>query len=496
MFNLKKIISLILLCVLLISVSGCRTKDPVATGYNGPTIELKYYKVFDKAEVMEPLIRAYQAQNPGVKITYKTFDDFSEYQKAVIDEMAEGAGPDIFSMQNTWFIPNYKKLIPMPAAKGNPDVFSKTFVEVAYNDLVRPDENGVSQVYGIPLTVDSLALYYNKDHFEDRIPERGYPASTWGGIKEDVKLLNKKSSTEEGTGSGSVFDVSGIAMGRADNISRAVDIVYLLFLQYGVDFYDDKISQSTFSAHSGSGDVAYPGMEALKLFTSFSRPDSDNYSWDQYIADEDSSAQEIATFAAGKVSMIVGYAYTYDEIMKEIDSLNKTKGVKGISKDAVKVVPIPQLVDPKKSTEKRVTYASYFAETVSKNCKNPDIAWDFLIFMSSKENEQKYFEKTHKPTSLRAMIDEQKKDPIYGVFAEQIGYAESFPIVDYYRYKEIFTNVINQANAGGVSTAELGDASTLIDNMLPMDGFMTTAKKIDTKKKTTPEEEKEKMKAN
>jgi len=459
MKNLKKFIGLVLVVVILFSLSACRSKDATTTNKDYKGVTLTYYKVFDGTDVIEPLLSEYRKTHPGLEIVYKKFDDFDEYQKVVLNEMAEGKGPDIFSMQNTWFMSNYKKLTPMPSNIGTPDQFAKLYADVAYKDLVRPDDNGDEQVYGIPLTIDSLALYYNKSHFEDRIPGQGMPSSTWDGIKNDVSLLNK---IDPQTGD---FAVSGIAMGRADNISRAVDIFYALFLQMGGNFYDQYISKATFAAQKGRSEIVYPGLEALRLFLSFSNLKEKNYSWSENSAEHASDAQEIAAFAQGKASMIIGYSFTYQDILNQIKLL-ESKGIKTIDKSEIKVTELPQLYDPAKSTAKRVTYASYFAETVSKNCKRPDIAWDLLTVMGDKPQLQMYYDKTHKPTSRRDMIQDQGKDPIYGVFARQIGYAESFPIIDYYRYNELFSSIINKANLENVTNTDFIDVQDLITKMV------------------------------
>jgi ABC-type glycerol-3-phosphate transport system substrate-binding protein len=465
---LKKSFSIFLLFLVLFSfvLSGCRNKTPEDKGADYSGIELTYYKVFDGSDVIEPLISKYEADHPGLKINYKMFSDFSEYESAIINEMAEGEGPDIFSMQNTWFVSNYKKIAPFPKDLGTPADFSETFVDVASSDLVRTNSDGVLNIYGLPMTVDNLALYYNKSHFEDRIPTKGKPSTTWEGIKEDVMLLNKIDNSFDR------FEVSGIALGRADNISRAVDILYMLFLQYGVDFYNDNISQSAIASRKGSSTLDYPAQEALKLFASFSDSAQKHYSWNEFVVDDDSDSMEIEAFARGDVSMIIGYAYTYDLILKEIEKL-KNENQSVINKSVIKVAPIPQLYDPDISNDKRVTYASYFAETVSRNCEHPDLAWDFLIFLTNKENLEYYFKETHKPTSRRDLIEAQKKDPIYGVFASQVGFAESFPILNYYRFKEIFTELINNVSRGlDYYDSGILKAQDLINDMLPEEGVL------------------------
>jgi len=470
MFSLKKSTTVVLILAVFATafLASCRSKEPGPKAENYLGVELTYYKVFDDSSVIKPMIDAYIVEHPGLKINYRQFSDFDEYQKTILNEMAEGEGPDIFSMQNTWFAANFRKLAPMPKEFGGVADFEETFVDVAYKDLVRVDDEGAERVFAVPMSVDTLALYYNNAHFEDRLPIKGRPSKTWEGIKEDVVALNKVNNGL------SRFEVSGIAMGRADNISRAVDTFYLLFLQHGGQFYNDNISEAVFAGKHG-GVVNYPALEALEFYTSFADSDQKYYSWNEFTASDDNDAKEIEAFAAGDVSMMIGYSYMYDEILDQIDALSST-GVDAIDDSDIRIAQIPQLYDPEVSNDKRVTYASYFAETVSKNSENPDIAWDFLIHMTGRDNLQYYFEKLNKPTSRRDMIEDQMTDPNYGVFAQQIGFAESFPIMDYYRYKEIFEAVINVAAENFAGRSSLGEAQDLIDKMLPIEGLINPKK--------------------
>lgn len=466
--NFRKGRMLYILVVLLVatSLSGCRMKEAPKKAEDFSGIELTYYKVFDGSDVMEPFIDDYIAKHPGLKINYRMFSDFDEYQRVILNEMAEGEGPDIFSMPNTWFLSNYRKVNPLPLEVGTPDAFAATFVDVASKDLVRPDQNGVKKIYALPMTVDTLALYYNKSHFEDALPEKGRPSSTWEGIKEDVIALNKEDN------SFGRFERSGIALGRADNISRAVDILYLMMLQHGTKFYNSDITKAIFAGRQDN----FPGLKALELFASFSDPNKKHYSWNEYIVDDDTDGMEIEAFAAGKVSMIVGFSYTRDAILNQISLLN-SRGEKSIDKSDIRIAQIPQLYDPKVSSQKRVTYGSYFAETVSRNSQYPEIAWDFLLELTSKENLAQYFEETHKPTSRRDMIEDQKKDANYGIFASQIGFSESFPILDYYTYKDAFSESIRRANENGAAGADISYAQDKVNELIPAEGVLPEVKK-------------------
>lgn len=449
--------------------AGCfRTKEYVNT-QSDEMVELTYYKLFDDSEVMDPIIQEYRALFPNVKINYRKFIDDEEYYNLILNELAEGEGPDIFSVPNTWFVKNYKKVSPAPSNMLPYQVFEDTFVSVTMDDLVKPDpDSGELLVHGIPMTVDTLALYYNKEHFDDALPAQGKPSITWDGIKEDVFSLTKKDNSFER------FKVAGIAMGFADNISRAVDIVYLLMLQDGGDIYDQNYQKAIFAQQQGvgsNGAVIKPGPNALELYTGFADSTNKNYSWNSYLADADSSEKEITTFARGKVSMIIGYSYMYEQIVDEIGEL-QSKGLSTIDPDVIRIAPIPQKNDPAQSTEKRVAYAHYFAETVARTSDHPEWAWDFLVFATSKESLQHYNEKTHKPTSRRDMIEELQADPVYGVFAQQIGFAESFPIYDEMEYKNIFTKAIESVLATKSPADAMKIAQDEINAMLPSEGLI------------------------
>lgn len=456
--------------------SGCFEKPPTQKTQKPAKVELVYYKLFDDEDVMNPLIQQYQSEHPNVVINYRKFTDPAEYEKLIVNELAEGEGPDIFSMPNSWFLRNSKKLTPLDPKVFSPKGFAESFVRVAENDLVLADQDGNEKVYGIPLTVDTLALYYNKSFFEDKIPSRGRPAETWEELKEDVFKLTKKDNSFER------FELSGIALGRSDNLLRALDVYYLMMIQYGVKFYNDNYSQAVFAQQKSitpAGVSITPAQEALKLFTSFALPSNKNYSWNSYLADPNSATKEIDTFAKGKVAMIFGYSYLYQQILDQVEDL-KSKGIKTINISDIKIAPAPQVNDPKTSTQKRDAYANYFAETVSRTSEHSDVAWDFLLFISSKENLKFYNEKTHRPTSRRDMIDDQMKDPVYGVFAEQIGYAESLAVYDTVFFSNTFAKAMNSV----LATVSVNDALQLaqseINSVLPSEGLSVRKKAANT----------------
>ncbi len=455
---MKRLIATLVIAILVV-LPGCRTKfgqQEVAK----EDVTLTFYGLFDSEEIYKPMIQSFESENKHVEIVYKKFTNPDDYLDLIINELAEGEGPDIFMMHNSWFPKHYKKLTPAPDTVVNTDIFKSLFVDIASEELIIPDENGIEKVWGVPTYIDTLALYYNDEHIEEAIPSRGTPATTWSGIAGDVIQLNREDQ------SFSRFERAGIALGRHDNILRAFDILMMLMLQYKVDFYNEDLTTVTFNKDSNA-------VSALELFTSFGLSSQPNYSWNRYLADADSPEKELETFAKGQVSMVIGYSYAYEDIVDLITTLDK-QGEDVISKSDIKIQEIPQVYDPDTSSETREAYASYFVPVVSRTTENSQEAWEFLASLADEENLSYYNEQTHRPSALRSMINDQMDDPIYGVFAAQVGYAESLPMADPEKYEEFFLEGVENVLNTSRSSDMINSIAQAIQELIPSDGVKPT----------------------
>lgn len=469
--NINKLLIMFLVTALVTGVlGGCFKKTAKEKVEAAKPVELVYYKLFDDEDVIRPLIQQYVTMHPLVTIKYRKFEDQNDYYRTILNELAEGEGPDIMSVPNYWVKKNAKKITPLDPIYASVQDFQDTFVSVAEKDLVFSDpRDGVKKIFALPMTVDTLALYYNKSLYEDRVPSRGRPGETWAEFQEDVFQLTKADNSFER------FEVAGTAIGRADNIARAMDILYLMMLQYKVKFYNDGLTKAEFSRQSavGSNGVSYnPATEAMDLYTSFGLASRKNYSWNEYMSDANSDVKEVEAFARGKVATIFGYSYLYEQILDQIEQL-KRQNVKTIDPSIIRISPVPQVNDPATSTEKRDAFANYFVETVGRNSENPDVAWDFVMFMTTQDNQKYYNEKTNRPTSRRDLIEDQMQDATYGVFAEQVGYAESILVFDWNVYSELFGEAISKVIA---TTSKPKEALRIVEDeinkLLPIEGIL------------------------
>ncbi|MBI2003564.1 MAG: extracellular solute-binding protein [Parcubacteria group bacterium] len=369
-------------------------------------VELEFWGVFDQPAAFNEAIRIFRQANPNVNIRYVPFS-FEEYEKAVIDALASGRGPDIWFIQNTWLPKHKDKLSSLPQDDKELNYklfnFRQDFVDAAEADLV---DNG--QIYALPLYVDTLALYYNKNLFNSAGIAR--PPANWDDFNEAVKTLTKFDSKGNIT-------TSGAAIGTARNINRSTDILMLLLLQSGSQMIDRTRNEATFAAPAGFQRV---GETALEYYTDFANPAKSVYTWN------DSQFYSIDAFTTERTAMMFNYSHHIPTIRSKAPRLNFD----------VALMPQP------KNSSVRVDYANYFAPAVSAASKNKDAAWKFLLYLSSREGALSYLRETLRPSARRDLIDFQKTDPDLGVYAQQALTARGWYQVDSGAIEKIFADMI------------------------------------------------------
>ncbi len=413
-----KILSLLVMVTLLAAGCGGGGAKP-----QGP-VTLTFWKTFEDSENMQVLIDMYQAKNKNVQIVY-TKKNIENYESDLLNALAAGTGPDIFSIHNSWLPKYMDKVVPADAKAFPFKEYKDAFVDVAVQDFTRDNK-----IYAVPLTVDSLALYYNKDLMGT--VGIATPPKTWSELSSHVQRLKKQDTT-------GYFSRSAVAAGTNSNINRAVDILYLYMLQRGVIPYSADGTQPTFDQGIyKNGNYVNPAEDALDYYTSFASPLKSNYNWN-YRSD-----YSIDAFANGRVAYMYNYSYARATIIQKAPQLNFD----------VAPVPQPNLDDP------AVNFANYWGEAVSKQSKNQAAAWDFLKFISSKEALDAYYAHTKYPSSRKDLIELQTQDPDIGVFASANLTAKAFYRPDQAKMDAIFGQTIDNIILKGFTTSQaIGQAA-------------------------------------
>ncbi|MBI5413341.1 extracellular solute-binding protein [Candidatus Peregrinibacteria bacterium] len=434
----------IVVVVSFIAIRCARTRTPSS----GPAA-LTFYGLAD-SDVFDPIITRYKSNHPGVTIKYKKFNDPVEFENLLVNEVAEGQGPDIFYLHNTWLPRHIKKLVPLKSDTFTQQKFSETYVNVTADDFIQPDPaDGNRKIYALPLYVDTLALYYNKSIYEKKLPEKGKPANNWDALKEDASKLRKQ--TQDG-----VLEEGEIALGRADNIRLAADIIYNFFLQSGVDFYNKDFKNAQFAG---------PGQESFDYFLSFSDKKNKNYSWSADIVPSSSPLKEVEAFLAGKVSAILAYSDLYPALETHLKNV-KSRNPSVISLSDIAVMPVPQIATNEADYK---VLADYYGLAVSRNSKNAQAAWDFVQFATSQAESKAFHQKTKLPAARRDLIEEQKKEPITDVFVSQVGYAGSYRLFSDVKFRKFMNEAVQNALSGQTSSQALGAAQVKISDLLKLE---------------------------
>lgn len=266
------------------------------------------------------------------------------------DAIAAGAGPDLIIVTQEELMGERNKLSVIPYSAISERTFRDSFLPIG--ELFLATEG----MYGIPVTVDPIVLYYNRTMLSTNGIVR--PPSTWEAVTGLVPLLTAR--TPEGT-----ITKSTIALGEYENIDNARAIISLLFLQSGSEISRKTSNgsvQASFAGGASATGIA-PAESALNFYTQFANPAKTTYSWNRALRN---SRQ---TFLAGDSAFYLGYASEQPMLAAGNPNLD------------FDMASVPQ---PGTSSV-RATYARAYAFAIPKASKNADGALASALALIAKE---------------------------------------------------------------------------------------------------------------
>lgn len=408
----KKITSFSIIAAILVMLGiGCKGPDPAAE-LESKKVVLEYWTVYDDVDQLNKLIAEYTAERPYIQVNLKQIPP-GEFYSRLVEALAEDRGPDIISVQNRALGSMISKLAPMPGAVDDtlvtqegglvgpgqkiqpltrilptPREIESEYIRAIYRDVVI---NG--QVYGLPLSVDTMAIFYNKDLL-DRSGVAQVPTN-WNEFRTAVRKITKYDAK-------SAVIQSGTALGTGNNISGVDDLLYIFFAQSGTNFVTDSgrpLFQNAGSYEEAPGSANY----LLNFYTGFANKTTEEYSWDE------AKPPAIDAFTAGSVGFFFGYSYHLPVIKAKAPQLN------------FGIIPLFQL-DP----ERPVDVVTYWVQAVTLKSKHQGEAWGLIDFLTHSSATKSYLDATGRPTALRAYIDEQKKKSELAPFVNNVLTAKSW----------------------------------------------------------------------
>lgn len=416
-------------------VSGVIKKNPATVA----PATLSIWGTEDQTKAFAPLIAKYHVTHPYVTITYTQVgaDDYSQH---LLQGWSQGNGPDIFFSPNTWIGQMTSYAVPMPASLSVPVVKSSkgifgvshqvstppaiapsvSAIHNAYVDAVGSDIDRDGQIWALPLSMDTVVTYYNKDLLNNaKIFE---PAKTWPELASQIDANHLTVTDAQGN-----LVRSGVALGTSNNVPYATDLLTLLMLQNGA-------TMVTADGHAAFNQA--PGLTALDFYTSFARSTKTTYSWDG----NQSNARD--AFTQGKVAYYFGTLADRSTI--ESSGLNW-----GVS-------PMLHLSsqgdnDAVSGSTRYIDVARYPVLMVSKasaTANRSTLAWSFVQFASQASNVPAYLQITGGLSAQKSILATQKDDQRLTTYAGQLLTAKTWyhgtggSTVEGY-FKDLITTVVS-----------------------------------------------------
>ena len=339
-------------------------------------VTLTYWGLWEDKNVMQTVLSDFERSHPNITVNYVKQDP-ADYTKSLLTRIPNGNGPDIYRYHISWLPLLLSDLLPLSNQAITKSDFTKTYYPVMQEDLIK---NG--GIYGIPLEVDTLALFINKKMFDDA--KLSVP-TTWDSFITTAGTLTKKDTQGK-------IQVAGAALGTYANVTHAPDIISLLLVQNGVDL-------STMTPASNASD-------ALTFYTSFASSNTGSV-WDTTLD------PSLLAFERNKLAMYIGYSWDIFAIKAASPDLDFA------------IYPVPHL--PGRDT----TIASYWVEGVSSKTAHPKEAMELMNFLSQKSTATKLYTAEAKtrlfgePYARVDLAPLLKSDPLVYPFVAQATSASS-----------------------------------------------------------------------
>lgn len=378
------------------------------------TATLKLWTVGDSSRAYENIVSDFKTDYPNVKVEIRTFSDQAGYEKNILNALASGQGPDIFMVPNGALARDLPKLTSLPTEKLSINSLNQLFPQIVSQDFVSQN-----QIYALPLAIDTLVMYYNRDLFNAAgLP---LPPTTWEEFQTIIPQLTKFDTNRN------IVQAGAAIGGSNQSISRASDVLLLTMLQKGAPFSNDSLT-------------------AFNFYLDFANARQPQYTWN------DSFAKDRQAFASEKTAIIFDYAEARPLISAANINLNFA------------VAAAPQFINQTKP----VAIAKYWGYGVSRQSEETQLAWDFIINMTTKEaNAESYMTSVQKPPALNSLITKLNNDSEWQIFTRQTLIAKSWPQFDPLAVGQIFSKAISNVLAGRANPSQaLQQAKSEYDSLI------------------------------
>ena len=345
-------------------------------------------------------------------VTYKAFSP-ENFDTAFITALADQKSPDLILLSHESLVEHRGRLQALTYEALPLRNFRDTYVEGA--EIFALSDG----VYGLPVMVDPLVLYFNRDIFSSN----GFLTApkTWEELVSGIvptlaiKDYNRK------------VNRAAVAMGEYSNIKNAFSIISLLLLQGGSSLVIEEsptIYNVQLNSQIGGGNAG-PFDSATAFYSNFSNINNSLYTWNRSLREDKDM------FLSEDLALYFGMASEGRDIEFKNPNLS------------FDVAEVPQGAT---ATTKR-TYGAFYAFSVPKAAKNKNASFMVMQRLSGAANAKILADGYGMAPAHRSTLIGGSSD-VYGRIAyNSAAFARGWLNPDRDRLDEVFTTMLDDVNA-------------------------------------------------
>jgi ABC-type glycerol-3-phosphate transport system substrate-binding protein len=377
---------------------------------------------FDGNTFTDSLRQIQDQDSSMLGVTYVQKDPDS-YMQELTDALASGKGPDLFIMRDDQALSQESRVIKIPyTAKVGQQSLTMNDYQTIFADSISPFLTPEGSM-GIPLFIDPLVLYWNKD----MLNTAGYARAPlyWDEVQDMAQKITKRTET------GTIIKAT-IPFGLYRNVNNAKEILSMLVMQAGGQITgrdQDNVLQAELAPQER--DVAQSSLAALRFYTEFADPAKPGYSWNA------SLPEARKAFIAGDLALYIGHASEKDTIRAANPNLNMA------------IAAIPQRRSATTASNAGFTYAF----SIPRTSKNQTGAFTVATTLANGQNALALSQTFNLPSARRDVLSKPFTTDLND-FNKQAILVRSWTDPNPARTSEIFRAMIEDTVSGSMLLGE------------------------------------------
>lgn len=379
------------------------------------------------------MVRNINIRSTLIEVNYVQ-KDTETFQAEFVNALAEGKGPDAVLLDDDMIYSQKNKLQPIPFTTFPERDYLNTFIDGASIFVAKEG------ILGIPLSVDPMVMYYNKNILARSAVSR--PPQTWKEMTQIAPSIIQRTDTSN-------IVQALVPFGEYSNVKNAKEILATLFFQSGNTITErNPLSGDVYSVIDkdldGGTDENSAIASVLDFYTSFANPSKQLYTWNRSLPNSE------AAFLGGNLAFYFGYAGEIQRLQDKNPNLN------------FDVAQIPQEAGGVPNV-----YGKMTAFAIVKNSKNPAGALGVISKLTEKDSIVLWRDLYNVPPVRRDLLAEPAKDPYMTVFYRSAIQSRSWYDPSPAESNLVFKDMIESITSGRDKLSNaVGDAKLKLDRLL------------------------------